>query len=70
MRVLLTTVPWLALAAGTVAVAQNAPQRLDDPKVNGHPIDHCADIEGSNDCSARGETKAALNACTANGFTS
>jgi hypothetical protein len=69
MRVLLATTSWLILIAGNITLAQNAPQRLDNPKVNGQPIDHCADIDGSNDCSARGEAKASQKACVANGFT-
>ena len=68
MRLLLAVVAWMALAVGTDVLAQNAPARLDDPKVKGQPTDHCADIDGKTDCSARGEAKAALKSCNENGF--
>lgn len=68
MRLLIAAATWVVLAALNGALAQNATSRLDDPKVNGQPIDHCADIDGTADCTARGETKAALKACVANGF--
>jgi hypothetical protein len=68
MRLLLAAATWLVLAAATTALAQNAPQRIDDPRVNGQPIDHCADVEGGNDCSVRGQAKAASKACVANSF--
>jgi len=41
-----------------VAFAQS-PERIKNPKVQGENVDHCADIDGTNDCSARGQSKAA-----------
>ena len=68
MRLLLATAVWLALSAGTAALAQGTSTRLDNPTVNGQPIDHCADINAENECSAAGQAKAALRACIAHGF--
>jgi hypothetical protein len=68
MRFLLAAAAWVALAAMNGALAQTAASRLNDPKVKGQPIDHCADIDGTADCTARGEAKAALKACIENGF--
>jgi len=68
MRLLLTAAMLVALPDGNGALAQNTPTRLDNPTVKGRPIDHCADIDATTDCSARGEAKAALKACIENGF--
>jgi hypothetical protein len=68
MRLLLAAATWVALVAGHSTLAQNASVRLDDPKVKGQPVDHCADIDGKTDCSAGGEAKAAMKACVENGF--
>ncbi len=59
---------WLAAAGPAAALAAGGGTRIADPEVNGKPVDHCADIEATLDCSARGEAKAALNACIANGY--
>ena len=67
MRLLFATALLMAAACGS-AGAGTAPTRLDDPKVMGKPVDHCADIDAVNDCSARGQAKAAQKACIANGF--
>ncbi len=56
----------VGMASGA-AFAQGA-TRITDPKVNGKPVDHCADIDGNPDCTAHGAAKAALNACKANGY--
>jgi hypothetical protein len=68
MRLFLAAAAWMVLATVNGALAQNAMPRLENPKVNGQPVDHCADIEGAADCTARGEAKAALKASVANGF--
>jgi hypothetical protein len=68
MRLLVVMAAWVALAAANGAIAQNAATRLNDPKVKGQPIDHCADINAANDCSQSGQAKAALKACIENGF--
>jgi hypothetical protein len=67
MRLVVCAAACLVLAAGG-ALAQNAGTRIADPKVKGLPVDHCADIDGSSDCTARGEAKAAMKACVENGF--
>ena len=50
-----------------VAFAQS-PERIENPKVQGENVDHCADIDGTNDCSARGQSKAATEICIAYGY--
>lgn len=69
MRRLLAAAAITALAAAQAASAQNAPSRLYAPKVKGLPVDHCAEINAENNCSAAGQAKAALEACAQNGFT-
>jgi len=65
----IAVVAWLAFsAASSVAFAQSAPAKLDEPKVNGKAVDHCADMDGENDCSPRGEAKAALHVCLESGY--
>jgi hypothetical protein len=68
MRLLVCATAWVALAAAGSAFAQDAGTKLADPKVKGQPVDHCADIDGSADCTARGEAKAAQKTCIENGF--
>lgn len=69
MRVLLTVTACATLVSGTTALAQSTAQRLENPTVQGQPIDHCADIDGEDDCAATGQQRAALKACVASGFT-
>lgn len=69
MRVILIATAYMVLAAATPALAQSTVQRLTDPTVKGQPIDHCADIDGEDDCAVGGQQRAALKACAANGFT-
>jgi hypothetical protein len=66
MRLLLISTALCLLLAGT-ASAQGG-TKIANPQVNGLPVDHCADIDASPDCTAKGEAKAALNACIANGY--
>jgi len=65
MRLLLPIV-LAGLAWCGAAVAQGT--KIPDPKVNALPVDQCADIDAAPDCTAKGEAKAALNACIANGY--
>ena len=67
MRLLVCAAACVAITAGG-AFAQDAGTKLAEPKVKGQPVDHCADIDASTDCTARGETKAAQKACIENGF--
>lgn len=69
MRLLFAAAIWVVVAGGHSALGQNTSTRLADPKVQGQPIDHCADIDGEDDCAATGQQRAALKACLANGFT-
>ena len=57
-----------ALAAAHGAIARDAVARPDNPEVKGPPVDHCADIDAENNCSAAGEAKAASKACVAVGL--
>ena len=66
MRFLLALMACAALAAGQSARADDA--RLDAPKVQGQPVDHCAEINAENDCSESGAAKAATSVCAANGY--
>ena len=68
MQLWLFAAAWLAAAAMNVAAAETAPATISDPKVNGQPVDRCADIDAQNDCSARGEAKAAAHVCMENGY--
>lgn len=69
MWVRICATAWLVLAGTALAcAADSGGHRIADPRVNGKPVDHCADIEAAPDCTARGEAKAALNACIANGY--
>jgi hypothetical protein len=67
MRLLLAVGLWFTLASLGTSFGQ-APAKIADPKVRTQPVDHCADIDASADCTAKGEAKAALNACIANGY--
>lgn len=67
MRLLVCAAACVAIAASG-AFAQDPSTKLPDPKVKGQLVDHCADIDGSADCTARGEAKAAQKACIENGF--
>ena len=44
------------------------PARIENPKVQGGNVDRCADIDGTNDCSARGQSKAATQICITYGY--
>ena len=59
---------WFSIGAIAVAFAQSGPARIENPKVQGENVDRCADIDGANDCSARGQSKAATEICIANGY--
>lgn len=67
MRALMIVVAVSAFAWCGVARAQQG-TKITEPKVSGLPVDHCADIDAAPDCTAKGEAKAALNACIANGY--
>ena len=63
MRALICLAIWFI----GVAFAQSSPERIENPKVQGENVNHCADIDGANDCSARGQSKAATEICIAYG---
>ena len=69
MRALICLTAWFSVGAIAVAFAQSSPARIENPKVQGKTVDRCADIEGKNDCSASGQSKAATQICIANGYT-
>lgn len=58
---------WFSIGAIAVAFAQTSPARIENPKVQGENVDRCADIDGTNDCSAHGQAKAASEICIAYG---
>ena len=68
MRALICLAIWFLIGAIAVASAQSSPERIENPKVKGENIDHCADIDGVNDCSALGQSKAAIKVCIAYGY--
>jgi hypothetical protein len=68
MRMLYTAAIAAGLSAGVGAAAQTMPKRLENPKINTQPVDHCADINSEDDCTVRGQARAAQKACIANGF--
>ena len=68
MRALICLAIWFSIGAIAVAFAQSSPSRIENPKVQGENIDRCADIDGTNDCSARGQSKAATEICIEYGY--
>jgi len=68
VRALICLAIWFSSAAIAVTFAQSSPARIEDPKVQGGNVDRCADIDGTNDCSARGKSKAATEICIAYGY--
>ena len=68
VRPLICLAIWFSIGAITVAFAEGSPARIENPKVQGENVDRCADIDGSNDCSARGQSKAAIQICIAQGY--
>jgi hypothetical protein len=64
---LLVLIAGAALLAAHGARADDA--RLQEPTVQGQPVDHCAEINAENDCSENGAAKAATRICTDNGYT-
>ena len=68
VRVLICLAIWFSIGAIAVAFAQSNPARIENPKVQGDNVDRCADIDGANDCSARGQSKAATQICIAYGY--
>ena len=67
MRVSICLTTWLSISE--VAFAQSSPVRIESPKVQGENVDHCADIEASNDCTSHGQAKAASQTCISYGYT-
>ena len=68
VRALICMAIGFSIGAITVAFAQSSPARIENPKVQEKNVDRCADIDGSNDCSARGQSKAATQICIAYGY--
>ena len=68
MRALICLAIGFLIGAITVASAQSSPERIENPKVKGEDVDHCADIDGVNNCSALGQSKAATKVCIAYGY--
>ena len=68
VRALIRLAIWFSIGATAVAFAQSSPARIENPKVQGENVDRCADIDGANDCSARGQSKAAAQICIAYGY--
>jgi uncharacterized membrane protein len=68
VRALICLAIWFSIGAITVAFAESSPARIENPKVQGENVDRCADIDGSNDCAARGQSKAATEICIAHGY--
>ena len=68
MRALTSSAIWFLIGAIAIAFAQSSPARIENPKVQGDNVDRCADIDGANNCSARGQLKAATQICIAYGY--
>ena len=68
VRALICLAMWFSIGATAVAFAQSSPARIENPKVQGENVDRCADIDGANDCSTRGQSKAAAQICIAYGY--
>jgi hypothetical protein len=69
VRVSVCLTTWFSISAIAIAFAQGSAVRIENPKVQGENVDHCSDIETSNDCSSRGQAKAASQTCIAYGYT-
>lgn len=69
MRASIFLATWVSVGAIAAAFAEGSPARIENPKVQGEAVDRCADIDGKNDCSASGQSKAATQLCIANGYT-
>jgi len=67
MRALICLAIWFSIGS-IAAFAQSGHERIENPKVQGENVDRCADIDGTNDCSARGQSKAATEICIAYGY--
>jgi poly-beta-hydroxyalkanoate depolymerase len=67
MRALICLAIWFSIGS-IAAFAQSGHERIENPKVQGENVDRCADIDGTNDCSARGQSKAATEICIAHGY--
>ena len=66
MRLALALMACMAMAAAHAARAEDA--RLEEPKVQGQPVDHCADVNAENDCSDAAAARAAAKVCAENGY--